>query len=129
MNRRDFLLFRTEGPEKIAELSCEKLYMHFTDSLSAQYLGQAESGTAAEAEWWAGEPPAVFSTGDPQALFDDMAAEISDVDVLLVNGKEWLVEEFFMQRVEKLLAQFSAEGGRVIYAKPQKSEDSTMEKP
>ncbi len=32
MNRRDFLLLRTDGPSREAVLSCERLYMRYLDS-------------------------------------------------------------------------------------------------
>ena len=53
MNRRDFLLFRTEGRTKTVELSCERLYMLYVDTRNTP-------GTEGVDEQHDGEPPARF---------------------------------------------------------------------
>ena len=116
MNRRDFLLLRKEGEKQIAELSCEKLYMHFVDSHGADKFGANESGISEDAEWWSGEPSVVIATQNQKALFDGIAGDIADADVLLVKGRQWLVEGEFSTLVENLLQQFSIGDKLVKYA-------------
>ena len=45
MNRRDFLLLRCEDEKQIAELSCEKLFVHYSDVNSGFHEAEAEEGT------------------------------------------------------------------------------------
>ena len=111
MNRRDFLLFRTEGEERIAELSCEKLYMHFADINAASKFGENESGISEDAEWWSGEPSVVVAGSDQKALFDSLLENISEADILIITDRQWLVEGKFSEFVTTLLQQFSAGGG------------------
>lgn len=117
MNRRDFLLVRTKGGERIAELSCEKLYMHFADMNSASKFGHNESGIADDAEWWSGEPSVVITNLDQNALFESMAGDIAEADVLLVSGRQWMVEGKFTEFVQDLFQQFSEKGGQIKYLK------------
>jgi len=117
MNRRDFLFFRTEGAEKIAELSCEKLYMYFANINAASKFGQNESGIAEDAEWWSGEPSVVVTGIDQSALFESLVEDISKADVLIITDRQWLIEGPFADFVKDLLQQFSKVGGRVSYSK------------
>lgn len=116
MNRRDFLLFRSDGEMQIAELSCEKLYMRFSDRKEAGKFGQNESGLADDAEWWSGEPSTEFITGDQQSLSDSILAELSNADILRINGKQWLAAEDFATFVKDLAGRFAVEDKQVIYA-------------
>ena len=58
MNRRDFLFFKREPARRIAELSCEQLYMRVVDT----QLVSARTGGLPGDEPLDGEPPAVFDT-------------------------------------------------------------------
>ena len=118
MNRRQFLLFRTEGSQRLAELSCEKLFMHFQDLSSGVQQGREEQGTLADADWWAGEPALLINTIDQEEFFRAVLGDLQHADLLTVKDMEWLVQGDFRIRVETLLAAFKAGGGQVSYQQP-----------
>ena len=115
MNRRDFLLLRTEESKTVAELSCEKLFMHYQDLGSDFQQAEGESGTLHDAEWWVGEPPLSLNHIDPLAFFRSVQTDIIKADKLRVLDMEWLAQGEFRIRIETLLASFKATGGEVLY--------------
>ncbi len=119
MNRRDFLLLHTEGSKHAADLSCEKLFMHYEGLCSGYHQAPEECGTFDDADWWAGEPPLSIANSDPDAFFRSLHGEIQDVDSLTVLDMEWLKQGDFRIRVETLLAAFKARGNEVIYQSPE----------
>jgi hypothetical protein len=111
MNRRDFLLFRTEHQTRIVELSCERLYMRYLDS-------QATTGPVDEPvsrDSWDGEPPAQLEARTTRQLFDDLDRELQSVDIVRVVDTDWLAREEFRREVELLISAVRARGGRVEY--------------
>lgn len=121
MDRRDFLFMRTEGSKQSADLSCEKLFMHYEGLCSGYHQAPEECGTFDDADWWAGEPPLSIANVDPEGFFRSLQSEIQDVDVLTVLDMEWLKQGDFRIRVETLLAAFKARGSEVIYQSPNDS--------
>ena len=115
MNRRDFLLFRTEDDKKVADLSCEKLFVHYEGLKSGFHQAEEEAGTLDDADWWAGEPPLKIRSSDPESFFRSVLADLKDVDSLRVLDMEWLAQGDFRIRVETLLAAFKAKGSEVIF--------------
>ncbi len=115
MNRREFLFFKTDGSRKIAELSCEKLFVHYQGLSSGFHQAQEEAGSFDEADWWAGEPPLFIASIDTEAFFRSVQSEINDVDSLQVLDMEWLQQGDFRIRVETLLAAVRAKGSDVIF--------------
>ena len=114
MNRRDFLLLRTRGRERVLELSCERLYMRYADASSG--AGRAkESVVSSEAEPWEGEPPTEIVTPTTSELFDELERELSVADVLHVLDLDWLTGEAFRREVEARVDAFRRRGGRVKY--------------
>ena len=109
MNRRDFLLFRTEGRTKTVELSCERLYMLYVDAHSAAAPEAADALMPQQS----GEPPAQFETRTTRQLFDDLAQDLRDADVLRVTHTEWLADEGFRREVEMLASAVRTRGGVV----------------
>ena len=116
MKRRDFLLLRTEGTERIVELSCQKLLVHYLDLNSGFASGQPEAGALDEAHWWAGEPPLQIDTTAPDEFFRAVQQEILDADTVCVVDMEWMAQGEFRIRIETLLAAFKAAGGEVQFA-------------
>lgn len=106
MNRRDFLLFRIEGRTKTVELSCERLYMRYVDARRAPEPDAADVVVD-------GEPPARFDRRSVRQLFDDIAADVHDADLLRVTQTEWLAEEEFRREVAALADGVRHSGGRV----------------
>ncbi len=115
MKRRDFLLLRVEGSERVAELSCEKLFMHFQDFSAGFQQGNEEAGTPDDAEWWAGEPSLHIESIDPDAFFNSVLQELKDINTIQVQDMEWLAQGEFRVRVETLLTAFKARGGEVRF--------------
>jgi len=113
MKRRDFLLLRNRHNTRVAELSCERLYMHY-HSLGAMGLGDT-GGTAGLLEWWDEDPASVFSVRAPDALFGALARQLDWADVLQISGAEWLAVDGFGEHVNRLLVGFRRRGGKVEY--------------
>lgn len=115
MKRRNFLLLRLEGNECIADMSCEKLYMHFQDLNAGFQKGNEEAGTPDDAEWWAGEPSLFIESIDPEVFFSSVLEDLKEVDSIQVQDMEWLSQGEFRVRVETLLMAFKVRGGEVRY--------------
>lgn len=127
MGRRDFLLLRRVGPERVLELSCERLYMRWADASSgaggateATRGGRTDSNesgssgpNAPRAEPWEGEPPSDIVTTSPEALFQELERSLADADVLKLRHKQWLADFAFALEVESRVEAFRSRGGRV----------------
>jgi hypothetical protein len=83
VDRRDFLLMRTGSA---AELSCERLFMRFVDARM--------DGTTAQ-------------------LFAHLEGDLRGVSALRLLDPSWLTDADLRSRVEPILRQFTAGGGRV----------------
>ena len=84
VERRDFLLLRAGQP---AVLSCEPLFMRFLDSQM--------DGTTAQ-------------------LFDNLAADLRQVNTVQLTGRSWLAREDLKQQLDRVLATFLSNGGRIV---------------
>jgi hypothetical protein len=84
MNRRDFLLLRTNGGA--VTLSCERLYMRFLDSQL--------DGTTSE-------------------LFENLARDLRRVRAVRLIDPSWLSRDDLRSQLEPVLAAFRRRGGRV----------------
>ena len=115
MKRRDFLLLRTEGNERVAHLSCEKLFMHYQDLNAGFQQGNKEEGIPDDADWWAGEPSLHIRRSDPETFFRGVLDDLKEVNAIQVQDMEWLAQGEFRGRVETLLTAFKARGGEVKY--------------
>ena len=115
MNRRDFLLLRHEEEQQLAELSCEKLFVHYCDLNSGFHEAEAEEGTIDDADWWAGEPPLLIHSIDPDEFFSSVMQDLKGVDSLTVLDMEWVAQGDFRIRVETLLAAVRARGVEVVF--------------
>ena len=113
MNRRDFLLLRTEQTTRVAELSCERLYMHYQHSSVTMRF--AASATSAALQIGEDEPPTVFVERTTRQLFSEVDHELRRADVLCVLDTQWLAVDAFRRHVEGLLSAFRRRGGRVEY--------------
>jgi len=109
MNRRDFLSFKREPARRIAELSCERLYMRVVDT----QLVSARTGDLSGVEPFEGEPPAVFDTRTTEQVFADLERDLRGADLVRVVGAEWLASPELKGRLESVLRAFRAAGGRV----------------
>jgi hypothetical protein len=107
MNRRDFLLFKTVGERRVAELSCERLYMRVVDTRRVSAAG----GDAGDR--WDGEPPAVFDGLTTDRLFADLEQELGGADVVRVADLSWLGASDLKSRLEAVLEAVRSRGVRV----------------
>lgn len=121
MKRRDFLHCRSSGGQRIVTLSCQQLFIQFTDSQSLpgdRLTGSALSEpdpVAQDAAWWSGEPPLAVTTPSVDELFVAIGNELQGADVLVLQEREWLRDTQFADRVKGLLARFRHQGGEVRY--------------
>ena len=115
MNRRDFLLLRQADEQQIAQLSCEKLYMYYSDSLAVKKTGTTDSGIDHDAQWWSGEPSSVIANLDADSLFASLAEELIEADVLVVKDKQWIVDGEFANLINALFSRFVDQGGNIKF--------------
>lgn len=106
MNRRDFLLFKTEGRTRTVEVSCEQLYMRYVDARRAPE-------TDADDVVADGEPPARLDRRTVRQLFEDLARDVHDADLLRLMHTEWLAQDEFRREVTALAETVRSRGGRV----------------
>ena len=126
MKRRDFLLLRTEGSERVADLSCEKLFMHYQDLNAGFQQGNKEEGIADDADWCAGEPSLHIRRSDPETFFSGVLDDLKEVNTIQVQDMEWLAQGEFRVRVDTLLTAFKARGGEVNYKTNKEAEVSAV---
>lgn len=126
MKRRDFLLLRTEGSERVADLSCEKLFMHYQELNAGFQQGNKEEGIPDDADWWAGEPSLHISKSDPETFFSGVLDDLKAVNAIQVQDMEWLAQGEFRVRVDTLLTAFKARGGEVNYKTNKEAEVSAV---
>lgn len=113
MDRRAFLLLKTRGRERVVELSCERLYMRWSDALAG--AGRVGVGASPEpvTEPWAEEPPTEHEGETTHDLLTGFERELATADVLHLRDPEWLADPDFRAELESLIAAFRARGGRV----------------
>jgi hypothetical protein len=112
MNRRDFLLLRSVARSRVAELSCERLYMRQFD---IRRTGRRPDVDVPDGDPSAGEPPATFGHRTTRQLFDNLERDLEGVDVLRVVDARWLAGDDLRRELESLLASFRSRGGRVEF--------------
>ena len=112
MNRRDFLTFRVERRLRVAELSCERLYMLLLDA----ELTRASSERAGSDSGWSGEPEAVYRGRSANEVFAQIDRDLNEVDVLRITDREWLTAGPLTDHLDRVVEQFRARGGRVDVA-------------
>jgi hypothetical protein len=107
VNRREFLLFKKVRGRHVAELSCERLFMRVVDS---QLMRGSNAGSNDPS---AGEPPRVVDEITTHELFAGLERELRGVDIVRVVDAAWLTSAELRQRLDSVLDEFRAGGGRV----------------
>ncbi len=115
MNRRDFLLARTTGSQRVLELSCERLYMRYVDAPSGAARREEPGEVDADPQAWDGEPPTEIDTPTAGELFAELDRELSNADVLRVLDRDWLAGREFRRAVEARVDTFRRRGGRIEF--------------
>ena len=120
MNRRDFLRLKARGKERVAELSCERLYMRYLDARMSDTRWDGGRPPSAADEWlpWSGEPPTSIREPTSQELLEDLQRNLSDADVLHVLDSHWLMNPEFRRDMETLLESIRVRGVRVEFGCP-----------
>ena len=113
LNRRDFLRLRTQGRRRVVELSCERLYMRYTDAMR-----EAATGGAEPDPWTGGEPPARLDRPGPDELFAGLRDDTRHAHLVRVHGSEWLPPGRLRDEVHAMLDECRARGGLVRFAGP-----------
>lgn len=107
LRRRDLLLLRATPRDRVFELPCQRLYMQFVDARrSRPALASPDRGEG-------GEPEAVHDAPGPREVFAALARDLAAADVLRIRDREWLADSDLRGEVERLVAGFTARGGRV----------------
>jgi hypothetical protein len=106
MNRRQFLLWQVEGSTRVAELSCERLFMRLVDVDAAG----RDDGAAADGDC---EPSAQLDPRPSREVFDTLRKELEGANVLRLIEPSWLAHEALRRELEPMLAAFRARGGVV----------------
>jgi hypothetical protein len=109
MDRRAFLRVAVRGRERVLELSCERLYMRWSDARAGVGVAAPTSGHGE----WGGEPPLEVALPTVADLLAELARELAAVEVLRVTGREWLAQPDFRRDVEARIEAFRRRGGRV----------------
>jgi hypothetical protein len=86
VNRRDFLLLRSQPDRDTVVLSCEQLYMRYADARAA--------GTTAE-------------------FFEHLGRNLTSVRKVRLIKTSWLADEDLTQELDKVFAVYRAQGGRI----------------
>ncbi len=86
MNRRELLTFAIHRKSRAVELSCERLYMKFCDSLLDDTT---------------------------EELFERLEADLRGVDSLLLVDTSWLASRDLRQRLDPLVESLRARGVRI----------------
>jgi hypothetical protein len=107
VNRREFLSFKRVRGQRVAELSCERLFMRVVDS---QLMRGSNVGADDPS---AGEPPRVVDEITTHELFAHLERELRGVDIVRVVDAAWLTSAELRQRLDSVLDEFRAGGGRV----------------
>jgi len=90
VNRRDFILLKSDRGGRSVELSCEQLYMRYHDS---------------------------HLDGSSRRLFERLENELKDIDELRLVDSAWLAGEGLGEQLEPLLDSLRARGGRVEFVR------------
>jgi hypothetical protein len=112
MNRRDFLLLRRERELRVVEISCQRLYMRYLDTL----ITGAEPTEGDAPDRWGGEPAAVLDKRTPSQLFEQIALDLQEADVVRLSGPEWIKEGELSDGLDRVVGEFKKRGGRVEVA-------------
>jgi|SoiMetStandDraft_5_1073268.scaffolds.fasta_scaffold299484_1 hypothetical protein len=89
-NRRDFLLMRPLA-ERPFELSCERLYMRYLDSIDE------------------------LNTGE---LAESLERDLRELKTVRVTGTGWLTREDFRSWLDPILVDLQRQGVRIVFDPP-----------
>ena len=62
---------------------------------------------------WGGEPAAVLDRRTPSQLFEQIALDLQEADVVRLVGAEWIKEGELSDGLDRVIGEFKARGGKV----------------
>ena len=112
MNRRNFLMLKTERGIRTLEISCQRLHMYYLEKRVTSAQLDEDFDPAED-----GEPPTAFDERTTEQLFESLGRDLDGVDLLRVVEPRWLSEgdEELQRGFDRLLSSFRARGGRVEF--------------
>jgi hypothetical protein len=109
MNRRDFLLLRREREARVVEISCQRLCMRYLDTL----ITGAEPTEGDAPDVWGHEPRLVRQPRTTAQLFEAIAADLQEADVVRLLDPQWIKEGELSDELDRVVGEFKKRGGRV----------------
>ncbi len=112
LSRRDFLRLRVSEGKRVLELSCERLYMRYSDACSGAARRQISNHDDIFSR---ARPSRGFETPDPQALFEELDRQLAQADELRLLEPDWLNGGAFGREVGARVEAFEQRGGHVAF--------------
>jgi hypothetical protein len=109
MNRRDFLLLRRERETRVLEVSCQRLCMRYLDTL----MDGVEPTEGDAPDRWGHEPPLILQPRTTAQLFEGMARDLQEADVVRLVDPHWIKEGELSDELDRVLGDFKRRGGKV----------------
>jgi nucleotide-binding universal stress UspA family protein len=107
MNRRDFLLFRTERNTRVVEISCRRLALRDLE------WRLTRDATSAHNHRTDGEPPAVFDTLSAEQVLAELARDIKPDEILRIADVNWSLPDPLRRQIDAMVSGHRGRGGRV----------------
>jgi hypothetical protein len=109
MNRRDFLLLRRERELRVVEISCQRLCMRYLDTL----MTGADPTEGDAPDPWGHEPSSVVQPRSTAQLFECIAQDLREADVVRIVEPHWIKEGELSDGLDRVVGDFKKRGGRV----------------
>ena len=107
MNRRDFLLFRTERDTRVVEISFRRLALR---DLEWRLTRDAAS---VPRDLIDGGPPAVFDTLSAAEALAELARDLEPDEVLRLADAGWSLPDPLRRQIDAIVTSHRGRGGRV----------------
>lgn len=112
LSRRDFLRLHVSKGKRVLELSCERLYMRYSDACSDAARRQVSNHD----DFFGGSRTSTgFEVPSPTDLFDELERQLAEADELRVLEPDWLNGGTFGREVGARVETFEQRGGQVQY--------------
>ena len=112
VNRRDFLLFRTERDTRVVEISCRRLALR-----DLEWRLTRDAATTAH-DRLDGEPPAAFETLSAEEALAELARDLRPDEVLRIADAGWSLPDPLRRQIDAIVSGHRGRGGRVEQAGP-----------
>lgn len=113
MNRRNFIFLTKNSNRQVVELSCETLYMHYMDILTANSIRESRTSAMRGDDWLPGEFPEPLSTYGIENYFSDLQSQLSGYKKLRLLDSSWIIAGLFKDKIDALLHAYRELGGEL----------------